>query len=165
MHSWSRTIIPVLMTCLAQLSVSAHGFGAGTTAATLPVFGFKAPASEPVIEYSLRHHMLADHDHVPLLRVYGDGRLLVHRPAYMKNAGDFALQLQQAELAELIRMLADKGILDFDVTAANEIRCQTRKAAVATKASSQTAKRRFTSIPRGKGPRRNAGRRRRSARG
>ena len=73
-----------------------------------------AIADEPVIEYNLVHGMLAQPDPVPLLRVYGDGRVHVHFPAYMKRAGDYELLLNQVELDELLRQLDDNGIMSFD---------------------------------------------------
>ncbi len=50
----------------------------------------------------------------PTLEIYGDGRMVVHRPAYMRNAGDRTLRLGAAELDELLASLADKGIPTFD---------------------------------------------------
>lgn len=79
-----------------------------------PVFHFSASSAEPVIEYNLVHGMLASPDPVPLLRIYGDGRAHVHIPAYMKGAGDFELLLKPAELNNLLRQLADNGIVGFD---------------------------------------------------
>ena len=72
--------------------------------------------------------MLAEYDPVPLLRIYGDGRLHVHRPPYLKNAGDYVLQLQPGELAELVRLIADRGIIDFDTAAAKQEQQQLRAA-------------------------------------
>ena len=132
MRSWTHIILPGLVTCLVLLSPTAQGNDEATTAGTLPVFSYTVPTSEPVIEYSLKHHMLAEYDPVPLLRVYGDGRLLVHRPAYMKNAGDFVLQLQQDELEQLLRTHADKGVMDFDSAATKQEHHQLRAARRAT---------------------------------
>ncbi len=58
--------------------------------------------------------MLAEPDPEPLLRVYGNGRVHVHYPVYMKKAGDYELQLSIPELDALIRELANDGIIDFD---------------------------------------------------
>ena len=85
-----------------------------------PVFHFSATSSEPVIEYNVVHHMLAQQDPVPLLRVYGDGRVHVHFPAYMKRAGDYEMYMNRVQLNDLLRQLADDGIMDFDPAAAKQ---------------------------------------------
>lgn len=85
----------------------------------LPQFQFSATSPTPVIEYNLVHQMLANPDPEPLLRVYGNGHVHVHFPVYMKRAGDYELQLSQAELGLLISTLAQDGIIDFDPEAAS----------------------------------------------
>lgn len=85
---------------------------------TYPAFKYSETAAEPVIEYNLVHDMLAEPDPEPLLRVYGNGRVHVHYPVYMKKAGDYEIQLSKPELNALIRSLADNGIIDFDHGAA-----------------------------------------------
>lgn len=77
-----------------------------------PIFDFEATDDIPVIEYTLDQHMLAQRDPTPLLRVYGSGRVRVHFPVYMKKAGDYEMQLSHAELNALLRMLADKSVMD-----------------------------------------------------
>lgn len=88
------------------------------SAAPPAVPGFKLPAdpNTPVIEYGLHHHMLAEQDPAPLLRIYADGRVHVHRPLYMKQAGDYEFKLSPLELTGLIRSLALDGVIDFDRT-------------------------------------------------
>ena len=61
--------------------------------------------------------MLAEPDPEPLLRIYGNGRVHVHYPAYMTRAGNYELQLSQPELRTLLRALATDGIIDFDPAA------------------------------------------------
>ena len=56
----------------------------------------------------------AAHTNVPLLRIYGDGRLLVHRPAFMSNAGDYQTHLSPAELDSLLASIDDAGLPEFD---------------------------------------------------
>ena len=67
-----------------------------------------------VLQYTQSHDMLAENDPIPLLRVYGDGRVWVHIPAYMKKAGDYEMTLKSQELDELLQSMAAKGIMDFD---------------------------------------------------
>lgn len=94
---------------------------------TYPAFKYSETAAEPVIEYNLVHDMLAEPDPQPLLRVYGNGRVHVHYPVYMKKAGDYELQLSKSELNKLIRDLATDGIIDFDKAAIKHQRQQLEK--------------------------------------
>jgi hypothetical protein len=48
------------------------------------------------------------------VHVYGDGRVVVHKPRYTRQAGDYTLRLAPGELDALVQSLADAGILDFD---------------------------------------------------
>jgi hypothetical protein len=60
-------------------------------------------------------------DH-PSLRIYADGRVVRHRPSYMKHAGDFVSQMGLDELHQLLQSLADKGVMEFDAeTARSEL--------------------------------------------
>lgn len=78
-------------------------------------FRFDDTASAaPIIEYQQNIDMLSVVDDKPSLRVYGNGHVLVHNPIYMKNAGDFEMQLSDAELVSLVRDLSSNGILAFD---------------------------------------------------
>ena len=45
----------------------------------------------------------------PSLAIYGDGRAVVHRPAYMKNPGDHAFRLTVAELDRARRLARGEG--------------------------------------------------------
>lgn len=45
--------------------------------------------------------MIADQDTTPLLRVYVNGQVLVHYPDYTVRAGDYGVQLNEKELAEI----------------------------------------------------------------
>ncbi|MEN8803476.1 MAG: hypothetical protein ABF297_16010 [Thiogranum sp.] len=90
------------------------GENARPAAISPPTINYSETAAEPVIEYNLVHHMLAEPDPEPLLRIYGNGRVHVHYPAYMTRAGDYELQLNQPELQALLHALATDGIIDFD---------------------------------------------------
>lgn len=103
---------PARFSRLLLVSVFCIGFG---TAGAAPAFKYSETAPEPVIEYNLVHRMLAEQDPEPLLRIYGNGRVHVHYPAYMKKAGDYERQLSQPELRALLRDLATDGIIDFDL--------------------------------------------------
>ena len=69
---------------------------------------------EPVIHYQLNIDMLAGIDDRPTMSVFGDGRVEVHYPLYMKKAGDYVMQLGEDELVELIQSLSANGVLEFD---------------------------------------------------
>lgn len=75
-------------------------------------------AEEVVVSYLEALGEIEDEDPGPSLKVYGDGRVLVHYPAYMKRAGDYELQLSDSELDALMRSLVSKGVLDFNEAAA-----------------------------------------------
>jgi hypothetical protein len=111
-------LLLVLVFCLLHCSSSAAARENGPPAeSTHPVIRHTETAVVPVIEFNLVHHMLAEPDPEPLLRIYGNGRAHVHYPAYMTRAGDYELRLSQAELQTLLRALATDGIIDFDPVA------------------------------------------------
>jgi hypothetical protein len=112
---FSRLLLaPVFFLLLHGAAGGAAGENGKSTETAHPAFEYSETAAEPVIEYNLVHHMLAEPDPVPLLRIYGNGRVQVHYPAYMTRAGDYELQLSQPELRTLLRDLATDGIIDFD---------------------------------------------------
>lgn len=85
-----------------------------------PQFEYSTQASTPVIEYTLNHEMLAEADAEPLLRIYGNGRVHVHVPVYMKNAGDYELHLNRNELDAFVSTLSRDGVIDFDRASTRE---------------------------------------------
>ncbi|MDH3443372.1 MAG: hypothetical protein OEN50_05560 [Deltaproteobacteria bacterium] len=68
---------------------------------------------------------IKDPDAGPFVQVHGDGYVLVHYPRYMKRAGDYFLQLSQQEMADLMGLLSNRKILEFDV---DEVRRDKRQA-------------------------------------
>ena len=88
-----------------------------------------------VLSYTVIIGEIAAADRGPSLRVYGDGRVEVHYPAYMTRAGDYTLQLSPAEMARLLQSMVDRGLVEFDANAA-----QSRKhAALSAQASDAVA--------------------------
>jgi len=85
-----------------------------TLAMAQSLFDYPRTANFIVIEYSQILTMLEDQDPIPLLRIYGDGRVLVHNPAYTKRAGDYEMQLSDAELQQLIASLELKGLFSYN---------------------------------------------------
>lgn len=104
--------------------VSPASVQADTSGNFLPQFQFSATNNQPVITYTLVHKMLVNSDPIPMLQVYGDGRVHAHFPEYMKNAGDYQMQLSQPELIALIRSLAQDGVLNFDHKSAQLYKAQ-----------------------------------------
>lgn len=86
-----------------------------------------ALAQQPVVSYHQLIPSLADQDPTPLLRVYPDGRTVVHVPSYMKNAGTVETWLDDAEMQQLLQDLEQSGVGDFDSEQTRaQIRRQTR---------------------------------------
>jgi len=56
----------------------------------------------------------ANQDPTPLIRIYGDGRVLVHYPVYTPKAGEYELWLQVTELEDLLLSLLAKGGATFE---------------------------------------------------
>ena len=57
---------------------------------------------------------LAEPDSTPRIRIYGDGRVLIHYSQPLRRAGDYELRLSSTELEELLLSLVDNGLADFD---------------------------------------------------
>lgn len=77
-------------------------------------FTTRSDVVEPVIHYHQNIHMLSSIPDKPSLDIFGDGRVVVHFPAYMKKAGDYEMWLDATELKNLIKALSSDGVLDFD---------------------------------------------------
>lgn len=77
-------------------------------------FDYDRSPDAAVVRYELRLGEVGEEDRGPGLAVYGDGRAEVHYPRYMVRAGDYTLQLDDAELADLVNALVASGLADFD---------------------------------------------------
>ena len=77
-------------------------------------FDNTAGAAEPIISYQHDIKMLSSTGDMPTVKVYGNGRVLVHYPVYMKLAGDHEMQLDEVELVNFIRAMSDDGMMSFD---------------------------------------------------
>lgn len=80
-----------------------------------------------VASYTLIVGELEDADPGPSVRVYGDGRALVHVPRYRKDAGDFTTQLSQAEMDNLMASLVANGLMEFDPAAVQQAKRDSRQ--------------------------------------
>ena len=101
-------------------------------------FSATSDAIEPIVHYQQNIQMLSAMTDKASLSVFGDGRVLVHYPAYMKKAGDYEMRLDTAELKQLLHTLSNNGVLDFDEKKV--------KAKVATDRKSLTEKGQFYAI-------------------
>ena len=94
--------------------------GSGRLAAQVPLtpgepeLEFSPDSATLVLSYHVIQHMLEGRDPTPLIRIYGDGRVLVHYPVYMQRAGDYELQLTRQELRQLLVSMAQQGVVDFN---------------------------------------------------
>ncbi len=87
-----------------------------------------AASAEPVIHYQQNIEMLSATNDMPSIKVYGNGHVLVHYPVYMKKAGDYEMQLDDAELVNFIHSLSNNGIMDFDDQKVKEKKNASKKA-------------------------------------
>lgn len=75
---------------------------------------YPAAADFQVLEIRLAIPLTLDTREGPAVRIYGDGRVVQHRPSYMKRGGDYEAWLSHADLDRLLRFLADRGVMAFD---------------------------------------------------
>jgi hypothetical protein len=80
---------------------------------------FPAVSDTVVLQLTEEIGRIGNEDLTPRVRVYGDGRVLVHYPVYMKKAGDYVLQLTARELQALQSLAVEKGAPYFDKNKAN----------------------------------------------
>lgn len=84
---------------------------------------FQASADPGTVVIQLSRDVGIEGDDTPRVRVYGDGRVLVHFPVYMLRAGDYTMQLSPVELNAMLRTAVDGGLVDFDpATVRSEMR-------------------------------------------
>ena len=81
---------------------------------------FPESAAYLLISYSVQHEMLAENDPTPLVRIYGDGHVLVHRPSYMKQSGDYQMRISKENLQALCQQLINHRIMSFDQRLADD---------------------------------------------
>ncbi|MCH8205081.1 MAG: hypothetical protein IID09_07935, partial [Candidatus Hydrogenedentes bacterium] len=103
-----RRNITVLLAAVLTCWASASGFGQEQTKEnTEPILEYARDADTVVI---MLDQVGAFRDEVPLLRIYGDGRVLVHR----QTVGDYEMYLSSQEIDVWLRYLYDLGVLKFD---------------------------------------------------
>ena len=75
---------------------------------------FQASEDPSRVVIQLTQDVGIEGDDTPLLRIYGDGRVLVHFPVYRPRAGDYSLQLDAAELNGLLLTFVQGGLGEFN---------------------------------------------------
>lgn len=74
---------------------------------------FSSSPEALLISYNLVSHMLDQEDTTPLIRIYGDGTVLIHYPKYSPRAGDYSTLLSKGEFQKVLNMVTDKGLAGF----------------------------------------------------
>ena len=75
--------------------------------------GLAAAQAEPVLTFKSTHDLLPADD-IHWVEFYEDGTVLIHYPVYMKKAGDYVVQLSADEILDILRLLVDPLVLNFD---------------------------------------------------
>ncbi len=83
-------------------------------------FSYHPDGESPVIRMDLDVGIRTQSQPTPFLRIFGDGLLLVHYPAYRQNAGNYRLQLGEDELRALLVSLSQKGLMTFEAPAVKD---------------------------------------------
>ena len=65
---------------------------------------------------------LANQDPTPLIRIFGDGRVLAHYPVYTPKAGEYELRLPLPELENLLLSLLAKGLATLEPEAVERLK-------------------------------------------
>ena len=95
----------VLAACLTMAAIAAPAHAQ---------LAFQASEDPSRVVIQLTQDVGIEGDDTPMLRIYGDGRVLVHFPVYMRRAGDYSLQLDPAALNGLLRTFVGGGLVDFN---------------------------------------------------
>ena len=90
----------------------------GHTVAVAAQSSYELSSSPDVVVLQLSEDVgIRNADDTPLVRVYGDGRVAVHFPDYMRRAGDYELRLPEGAVRELVGA-AVEAMVPFDAAAA-----------------------------------------------
>lgn len=93
--------------------------GARLQAGAGPVFEYATSPDAVVLRYQRILGGMRDPDPGPSVTLYGDGRVHVHYPRYMKRAGEWTLRLPRARMDTLLRgWIIDSGLAEFDAVSA-----------------------------------------------
>ena len=115
-----RNISMLIAISLITMAISAYAEKPLVTSASHPIFSYPLDSEALIISYSSTPEMLGNPDKTPRIQVFGDGRVLVHYPFYMKKAGDYEVYLNRGEIRQLL--LALSGVFDFDQKVVKQLR-------------------------------------------
>jgi hypothetical protein len=87
-------------------------FGAAAAVAQTPAYD--RSGRTVVLRYQENVGALAADEPGPSVEVYGDGRVVVRYPAYMKQAGAYTTQIAPEDVAALVEEAVGAGIVGFD---------------------------------------------------
>ncbi|MDA8020059.1 MAG: hypothetical protein MPN21_21685 [Thermoanaerobaculia bacterium] len=80
-----------------------------------PLVEYPASSDFMVLELTSRGGATVDPTQGPFLRIFGDGRVHVRLPAYVRlDPGDHEAYLSHSDLQALLAMCASKGLTEFD---------------------------------------------------
>ncbi len=85
-------------------------------------FAWNRDPAVVVVSYREIWGEFANQDPTPLIRVFGDGRVLVHHPSYTSKAGDYEMWLHAAELENLLSSLLANGLATFETRAVENLK-------------------------------------------
>ena len=80
---------------------------------SLPTFFFPHDSDYILLEYTVVGSAFPL-SRTPYLRIYGDGRVHVHRHSHLSRAGEYESHLSYEELDRLLVTLARDGLFEFD---------------------------------------------------
>lgn len=120
--------VSVLSASLVLLAGALHAQGGAPTEAAVR---FDRSAESLLVSYLEIAGEWAEQDLTPLVRIYGDGTVRVHRPYGIERAGSYELTLGVAELNRLLVTIVDvlDGFDEGSVEASKEQAEQARTAA------------------------------------
>jgi hypothetical protein len=132
----------IVLSAVAPAPAVAQGAAIAPDSSTAAPLAFDYPQDPAAVVVSLTEELgaLEVLDPGPSLRIYGDGRLVVHYPEYMTRAGDYELWLNRAEMGTLLRSLLARRVVEFDAAAVRRTKrdvIAARRAAAAARTPGQ----------------------------
>ena len=112
-NHFCTALLPVLLLLNSPVLLAQKTVESGLQSAGFR-FNTEVSSVTPILLYQQDIKMLSSTGDMPTVKVYGNGRVLVHYPVYMKLAGDYEMQLDEVELVNFIRAMSDDGMMSFD---------------------------------------------------
>lgn len=75
-------------------------------------FEYPQNNSHVVMTYRI-HNEIVSVETPPLITIYGNGKVRIHYPNYMKKAGDYEFWLSDTELDDLLSSMNNDGLMDY----------------------------------------------------